>query len=497
MKCPNCEGALPGSAIVCKTCGHRLTQNSVEKWRSEHATSGTAPSPMPSPMTDAAESPLAVKLRARFAQKPTNQVGKPESNLIQFPVPANVTASATAKASAEPAWRDQIKARVQDRRTRQTPTRQTVDSAPEMALSDELPERPSRVTSDRAAHASEPKPKTGSPAQLLLVESALKRIRRTPAPAPATVAFRAQRAPLQYPAAQSHALALMPEAERYAEAQREYEPLEIVNEAPAPKSEPPVREPIVEPTPAPIAVGQALKNLRSTHKLTGAHLTLPLDETEPAPEFPFDALSLAADSLPEVHADRTLIEAKPVEILRAKASYFAEVQATEAVEEEPASNPWHTDAEAEAVAQESDGQVWLGKPAPIWLRTLAGVCDFEAAAILYLPFFSAYYALEGSFELNDYYLMAGMAVVVMFLYQLVTFTLNGRTIGMALFGLRNFDVERVSTHISFARRLQQALGGTMGLLCPPFNFVVTRVTGFQRGFGDALAKTVTLRRAQD
>ena len=210
----------------------------------------------------------------------------------------------------------------------------------------------------------------------------------------------------------------------------------------------------------------------------------------------FDALSLAADSLPDIQADRTLIEAKPVEILRAKASYFAEVQAAEEPQEEP-ENPWHTDAEAEAAALESDGQVWLGKPAPIWLRTLAGVCDVEAAAILYLPFFSAYYALEGTFELNDYYLMAGMAVVVMFLYQLVTFTLNGRTIGMALFGLRNFDVARVSTHISFARRLRQALGGTIGLLCPPFNFVVTRVTGFQRGFGDALAKTVTLRRAQD
>ncbi len=490
MKCPNCEGALPGSAVVCKSCGHRLTQNSVAKYRSEHATSGTAP-------ITVAESPLAAKVRARFTSNTATKPAKAESNLIQFPVPANVTAPVTARASTEQAWRDQLKARVQDRRSRQT-VGQAVDSTNEMALSDDAPERP-RVTSDREAHAAEAKPNPSSPDQLLLVESALKRIRRTPSPAPATVAFRAQRKPVHYPAAQSHALALMPEAERYAEAQREYEPLEpipkIVNEAPLP-----ITEPVVKPMPAPVSTAQALKNLRSTHKLTGAHLTLPLDESEPNTDFPFDALSLAADSLPEVHtdrmADRTLIEAKPVEILRAKASYFAEVQTAEGVEEEP-ENPWHTDAEAEAVALESDGQVWLGKPAPIWLRTLAGVCDVEAAAILYLPFFSAYYALEGSFALNDYYLMVGMAVVVMFLYQLVTFTLNGRTIGMALFGLRNFDVERVSNHISFARRLRQAFGGTVGLLCPPFNFVVTRVTGFQRGFGDALAKTVTLRRAQD
>ena len=477
MKCPNCEGALPGSAVVCKSCGHRLTQNSVAKYRSEHATSGIAP-------VTVEESPLAAKVRARFTSGTATKPAKLESNLIQFPVPANVTAPVKAKATTEPAWRDQLKARVQDRRTRQTvddTTVHSIESANEMALSETAP----AVTA---------KPNPGSPDQLLLVESALKRIRRTPAPAPATVAFRAQRTPLHYPAAQSHALALMPEAERYAEAQREYEPLEIVNEAPSSSQKPVGSKSIIEPTPAPVATAQALKNLRNTHKLTGAHLTLPLDESEPDSEFSFDALSLAADSLPEIQADRTLIEAKPVEILRAKASYFAEVQAAEEQEEEPA-NPWHTDAEAAAL--ESDGQVWLGKPAPIWLRTLAGVCDVEAAAILYLPFFSAYYALEGSFALNDYYLMAGMAVVVMFLYQLVTFTLNGRTIGMALFGLRNFDVERVSNHISFTRRLQQALGGTVGLLCPPFNFIVTRVTGFQRGFGDALAKTVTLRRAQE
>jgi uncharacterized RDD family membrane protein YckC len=475
MKCPNCEGALLGSAVVCKSCGHRLTQNSVAKYRSEHATSST----VPAPKSGVEESPLAAKMRARFTSK---SIAKPESNLIQFPVPANVTAPVTTKASTEPAWRDQLKARVQDRLTRQTVNDTTAN---EMALSETVEEKPRREVP-----ALESKP--GSPDQLLLVESALKRIRRTPAPAPATVAFRAQRKPLHYPAAQSHALALMPEAERYAEAQRKDEPLEITNEAS-------VSESVVTPAlvAAPIATGQALKNFRSTHKLTGAHLTLPLDETEPDPEFSFDALSLAADSLPEIQADRTLIEAKPVEILRAKASYFAEAQAAEGIEDEPEPNPWHTDAEAEAVTQESDGQVWLGKPAPIWLRTLAGFCDVEAAAILYLPFFSAYYALEGSFALNDYYLMTGMAVVVMFLYQLVTFTLNGRTIGMALFGLRNFDVERVSTHISFARRLRQALGGTVGLLCPPFNFVVTRVTGFQRGFGDALAKTVTLRRAND
>jgi uncharacterized RDD family membrane protein YckC len=142
-------------------------------------------------------------------------------------------------------------------------------------------------------------------------------------------------------------------------------------------------------------------------------------------------------------------------------------------------------------------KLWIGKPAPVWLRTLAGSVDLEAAALAYLPFFAAYTSLDGPPEGTDLYLMVAMLGVVIYLYQLITYSLNGRTFGMAICGLRCAVMEEASQPISFKRRLWQAFGGTVALLCPPLNFVVTRLTEHQRGLADALAGTITLRRTQD
>ena len=467
MKCPNCEGVMPGSVAVCKACGHRLTQASVEKWRKERGTSAEA--------VAAPESPLAAKMRARFAEK---QTAKSEANLIQFPVSPNAPRHAMGTAQAEPAWRNRVKASVQNHRERQ-PDHELSNASSAVAVA-------SPTTDNLIAESGA--------AQLLLVESALKRIRRMPAPPAAKpVTVRVASAPINYPSAQSHALALMPEAERYAEAQRQVEePLPFASA---------VSE--ITPTALPhhkTSVAESFKAHR-LHKFTAAHLTLPLDEAvnDEVPDFAIEALPLTADTLPtlpefqaELREDGSSYETSAAR-LRARAEFFAQVKPDQLEKEEI--TPWISDAEA-ALTQ-NKANVWLGQPAPLWLRTLAGICDIEAAAMLYLPFFGAYYTMEGTLNYTDYYIMGVMVVVVMFLYQLVTYTLNGRTFGMAIFGLRNFDVERANSRISFKRRLQQAFGGTVALLCPPFNFVVTRVTGFQRGFADALAKTVTLRRAQE
>jgi uncharacterized RDD family membrane protein YckC len=479
---------MPGSVVVCKSCGHRLTQASVEKWRTERAQSeGGAPV--------AKESELAAKMRARFAEK---RNAKAEANLIQFPVSPNAPIHAAQRngqsaTAQEPAWRERIKSSVETHRTRQTPNALGTEIA---SLSDSSPVATVQTNAE-----------TDSAAQLLLVESALKRIRRTSAPQPATVAFRNAQTSNAYPAiqskaSQSQALALMEEAERYAEAQRQ------ADETPV------VEQPIITRRSNPFAPAKELARAKTTEtaepvraprprKYTAANLAIqveeeePLNETVALNEHSLDALPLIAEDLPSLSPDaESLSAASAAEKLRAKAAYFAETQATvEEPEEEP--TPWLTDAEVAEVAEHQSPEIWLGKPAPLWMRTLAGVCDIEAAAVLYLPFFAAYYTMDGAFNSSDYYVMGLMVIVVMFLYQLITFTLNGRTFGMAIFGLRNFDVEKASNHISFKRRIQQAFGGTVALLIPPFNLIVTRLTGFERGFGDALAKTVTLRRAQE
>lgn len=461
MKCPKCEAALVGGTIACKACGHRLIQASVEKWRSERNSANGNTQPVK-------ESPIAAKLRARFAEK---QAARQESNLLQFPVPLNAPIhqqpSAASAAADEPAWRSRVKASVQTHRERHNTEAMQTETVPQ----------------------AKPSTETDVAAQLLLVESALKRIRRGSAVAPVPVVARVAAPPISFPSAQSHALALMPEAERYAEEQRLHE---------APQISKPLDEPILELADDPLPprrippAAEKLRTVRTRHS-TVTNLAFQIDE-EPL-DLSSEEAPLSAETLPEYHTMETepAQPATTVDRLRAKAAFHEQTLVVEEPAEEPAPSPWHTDEEVVEVK----GQIWLGQPASITMRLLAGICDVEAAALLYLPFFGAYYTMENALDFDDYYVMGLMVIVVMFLYQLVTFTLNGRTLGMAIFGLRNFDVEHANLRISFKRRLKQAFGGTVGLLCPPFNFVVTRVTGFQRGFGDALAGTVTLRRAQE
>ncbi len=430
MKCEKCACALSGSRVICPQCGFNNAAQRADKWKAQRQGSPpTEPTP-PTASTEAtpaasAVSSAAARVRARYA---------PEAKLLQFPVqpkaePKAETEAAQQTAPSEPAWRELARAKVREHQQRR----------------------------QDAADGHTPPAIPEDPTSQLIVESALKRIRRTQVPPTVRPLPRMPR----NSGGQAVARALEYDEEPVEET------LPVVAEIAAPESAPALRT----------VSTNANSIAQPPRQATPESLRARLEAIVPA--------AAVAEAAPTPVSAETSVTATP----------DAEPTVTPALAA-PALIALEQQAETHANAGKKSN-VWIGKPAPIWLRALAGAVDLEAAALAYLPFFGAYTSLDGPPGWSDLYLMASILAVVVYLYQLITYSFNGRTFGMALCGLRCVDLTDASTPIPFKRRLWQALGGTLGLLCPPFNFVVTRVTEYQRGLADALGQTITLRRSED
>lgn len=442
MKCEKCACDLPGSRVICPQCGFNNAAQRADKWKAQRqgspateATSAVAAPVVPTETTPAASasSSAAAKVRARYAS---------EAKLLQFPVaPKTEVETPKETAPSEPAWRELARAKVREHQQRRQGGGD--DSTP-------------------------PSPIQDDPTSQLIVESALKRIRRVQPPPTVRPLPRVPR----HSGGQAVARALDYD-EQPLEEQTLVTPAVV---APAP---------LATPAPRPV-IANAKSAAPALRQATPEALRARLETIAPRQE---------------MAAVTAVTEATPAPAIEEFIPTQQSVVAETAVEAEAVVSPAlaaleQQTAETRATAGKKSN-VWVGKPAPIWLRALSGAVDLEAAALAYLPFFGAYTSLDGPPEWADLYLMASILAVVLFLYQLITYSLNGRTFGMALCGLRCVDVTDAGIPISFKRRLWQSLGGTIGLLCPPLNFVVTHLTEYQRGLADALGKTITLRRAED
>jgi uncharacterized RDD family membrane protein YckC len=364
-----------------------------------------------------------------------------EAKLLQFPVAAKTEVEAPKEtAPREPAWRELARAKVREHQQRRQD--ETDDGTQPSASS---------VQED--------------PTSQLTVESALKRIRRVQPPPTVRPMPRVPR----QGGGQAVARALDYDEQPLADQ------MLIAPEIAAP-------EPLAIPAPRHV-VPNAKSAAPALRQATPEALRARLETIAPQPSMATEAEATLAPAIEETSPTTQPVVAETQAEVKAVVS-----PALAALEQQTAETRTTTGKKS---------NVWVGKPAPIWLRALAGAVDLEAAALAYLPFFGAYTSLDGPPEWPDLYLMASILAVVLFLYQLITYSFNGRTFGMALCGLRCVDVTDAGTPISFKRRLWQSLGGTIGLLCPPFNFIVTRVTEYQRGLADALGKTITLRRSED
>lgn len=442
MKCEKCACELSGSRVICPQCGfnnaaHRAAQWNARRQNSqtnEAASHETAPEPaaLAAAPAPSANSSAAARVRARYSS---------EAKLLQFPITPKAelkaeTETAKQPAPSEPAWRELARAKVRAHQQRRS---DDVDGAT-------------------------PPPTPEDPTSQLIVESALKRIRRAQLPPTVRPMPRVPR----NTGGQAVARALDYDEQPH-EAPATTAPEDTVPEtAPVLRTVPTSTKP--NPQPQRQATPETLRaRLESLTPNTAMAEAAPVHQPANSPVNLRDEASVALQPSAEV-ADEVVTPAQ-------------------AVLEQAAADI--------RVTPSKKSNVWVGKPAPIWLRALAGAVDLEAAALAYLPFFGAYTSLDGLPEWGDFYLMASILAIVLFLYQLITYTFNGRTFGMALCGLRCVDLTDASTPISFQRRLWQSLGGTLGLLLSPFNYVVTRLTEHQRGLADALGQTITLRRAED
>jgi uncharacterized RDD family membrane protein YckC len=416
MKCEKCASEMPGGRVICPACGASATQQRVDQWKAQRqATKSESPAEKP-------VSPVAAKIRARYAT---------ETNLLHFPVPHKAESEDKAP-PAEPVWREQTKARVREHLQRR---KAEDDGTPETPV---IPTTPSEEITTQ-----------------LIVESALKRIRRTAAPPPAAPVI----TPRQALRGGNQALA------------RAFEPEEQLAPEPAPATAPSLAEPAANPVPLPeLPAAPAFR----------AYANSSPNPVVKLPNRPVETAELAADRHVAEEAAPPCLAEQP----RTTTHKLQNQADTPATPEDPA-----------AAARQAN--LWLGKPAPLWLRALAGAVDLEAAALAYLPFFGMYSSLDGPPGWADLYVLGGSLAIVVYLYLLITYSFNGRTFGMMLCGLRCVDLADPGTPVNLQRRLWQALGGTVALLCPPFNYLVTRVSTHQRGLADVLAQTITLRRSPE
>jgi hypothetical protein len=421
MKCENCGNELSANAIICRACNHNNARSAVSQWRARRT--GELEPPPSRQITPRTSEPRIVP------RKDTKEI---DDNLLRFPAssrpaPGFKTAPAqSAEAAAMPAWREQVKEKVRLARERRH--------------AEEEPDVP----------VSEP-PLEKNP----IVESALKRIRRTPqvlavpvrGPGPtAQVALwqadETDEDTFDTPSQPQPPIA--PRAEerlRTRPAPLAHPPAAPVAERPAPDA-PPAQPKVIlpkinpfAPTPKPDAPPAAKP---ATVTLT--------PRTRPAGS----SGSLGGNSGPRGSTPTEIIEM------------------------------------THAVNRMAPPQA---KPATLWLRTLAGACDFEVIATAYLPLFGAFATLDTTYGVESLFVMAVLLAACAFAYQVVTLLIAGRSFGMAMLRLRLVNTDDDQLPVTRRQKMLRAWAATIAFFCPPLNLLITRLNYPQRSLPDLISGT--------
>lgn len=131
-----------------------------------------------------------------------------------------------------------------------------------------------------------------------------------------------------------------------------------------------------------------------------------------------------------------------------------------------------------------------GGHASFWVRTLAGGCDFEIIAVSFLPIFGSYAVLNTILEQETLVLMLILLAALTFVYQAVTLTIAGRTYGMAMLNLRLVSLGNDPELITKRQRLMRAWAATIAFLLPPLNLLVRQVNSRRLSLPDLVSGTI-------
>jgi uncharacterized RDD family membrane protein YckC len=489
MNCENCGHALASGAIICRECKHNNALRRVGETRARRVTTEIPEAPArrvasfnTPPRPENHTPPAKVQPIRSLAQAAPTLVAEDELELRQYPP-----------------WRAQLKEKVRQARERRQP-----DEAERAPVADET-------------HL-DPNP---------LVESALKRLQRpdytpTAQPLPRIVRRGAQ------------AAALADENEDELEALPAPEP------KPAPKPElkaapraPSPTNPLSSRRTDPFSTQQSAPPAAERPPITRAESkdtkTSPLRATTPS----VTPMTTRTESKPELKSAPPVAPktAPLLEMKRADKPASSAARVTLPTADKPtsgaSSNP--PMPSAPVVKPVADADAALATPprqpvttqviglmpaaqslpeiepppfvlapdrdaqvATLWVRTLAGACDFEVVCASYLPLFASYATLDTSLGSESLAIMLLLLATITFCYQLLTLNIAGRTFGMAMLNLRLLNRADEMQPPTRQQRFIRALGATVAFLCPPLNLLFMHLNRERRSLPDLCSRTTII-----
>ncbi|MGH9841250.1 MAG: RDD family protein [Blastocatellia bacterium] len=440
MKCENCGNQLGANAIVCRVCNHNNTRRAVSQWRARRT--GESEDPQSRPIMPRPTEPRITarkEIDANLLRFPASSRPAPGLRASQVMVENAEPASSPA---SSPAWREQVKEKVRIARERRQ-----VDAP---VLEVEAPAAP---------------PLEKNP----IVESALKRIHRTP-----------QMLAIPVRGSGPTAQVVLWEAPGTSEAEELDEPSSSPESLPpiAPRAEERFRSearPQAPPQPAPPAESPA-KSVTSPvtdHAAnTGTRTLLPkISPFAPTPK---------PEAKPQSKPDTVTLSP------RSKQSQ--NFQNPQSPQHQSSAKPTTTEI-IEMGYTANRTRTYVAKPVTLWVRTLAAGCDFEVVATAYLPLFGAFATLNTTYGVESLFVMGVLLAACVFSYQLVTLLIAGRTFGMAMLRLQLVNTDDDQLPVTRRQRMLRAWAATIAFCCPPLNLLITKLNYLERSLPDLISGT--------
>jgi uncharacterized RDD family membrane protein YckC len=500
MKCENCGSELVGAAIVCRQCNHNNAQGRVSQWRARRTGDLQKPppsstrtiTPLPDPPKLAqparAESPKPPSRNSKPLEpiKPAPMPFEPKIQINHAPpmpapkaqAPSKPRSEATAEVEQYPPWRAQLKEKVKQARDRKT--------VGANALDDDLDES-----------ELDPNP---------IVESALKRIqwaKHTPATnaAPRIVRHGASAATLA--AEEDFDSELRVDAESKPSLRPESKPEPAAESKPGPRvaSTPTQTNPLLarkattqpvtpsETKPLPQREAAATKRTQPTPPAAQAEARI---EIQPEAQ-----LAPTAETVPVAEAKVAEPKSRVTGEIKMPAPLATPSQSPSGRLAPPNSSAPRTPVSTEVVGlPRTTGSLKAVKsqPATLWLRTLAGACDFVVMEVAYLPLFYSYATLNTSLGRESFTILFFLLATLTFCYQLLMIAVAGRTTGMACLNLQLITVSGGDAPISNTQKFARAVAATAAFLLPPLNLIVMQSNHQRYTLPDLLSGTTLVEK---
>ncbi len=131
--------------------------------------------------------------------------------------------------------------------------------------------------------------------------------------------------------------------------------------------------------------------------------------------------------------------------------------------------------------------------APVLARVAAFIIDLEVIAFSFLPFFTAFTLFNADFNRSSFYALSALALVMTFIYYLLTVAIAGRTCGMAVFRIRVADAMNESEQPSLSQSIRRAAGAVLSLVFIPLNVLVIALSAEQQSLSDQFSGTAVVR----